>query len=450
MKPVLAAPAADPQLLGLAALLQLQKRARHAATAEELGFLMVNDSHGLLRYRQAALWRRPAGGEGEGRVAAVSGLAVVEADAPYVLFLRRLMAGSAASKGPVALTASEAGEGAAEWAEFLPAHALWVPLDAPGGRRLGALLLARDEPFAEGERVLAETLADAYAHAWAALLGPEAPGWLGRLRDRRVRIGLAAGALLLALVPVRQSALAPGEVVAHQPTVVRAPFDGVVESFLVRPNQPVAEGEALFRLDPAKLNNRLEVARASLQVAEAEHRQAAQQAVFDEKSKAGLAVLAGRREQAAAEVAYVESLLQRIEVKAPRAGTAIFADADDWIGRPVALGERILIVADPKSAELEVRLPVADAIALEPGARVRFFLNVVPDQPVEALLTTAAYKPEALPDGTVSYRIRARLEEGASPRIGLQGTAKIYGERTTLFYYLFRRPLAALRQRVGL
>ncbi|HYC01915.1 MAG TPA: HlyD family efflux transporter periplasmic adaptor subunit [Azospirillaceae bacterium] len=439
----------DPQLLGLTTLLQLQKRARHAATAEELGFLMVNDSFGLLRYRQAALWRRDEAGDG--RVLAVSGLAAVEADAPYVLYLRRLLAGHAGADKPVPLTSATAGEGLqAEWTEYLPAHALAVPLTAPGGRRLGALLLARDEPFNDGERLLAETLADAYAHAWGALLGRQSSKLAGRLRDKRVRAGLAVGAVLLALFPVRQSALAPAEVVAREPTVVRAPFDGVVESFLVAPNQPVAEGEPLFRLDAVKLRNRLEVARSELQVAEAEHRQAAQQAVFDEKSKAGLAVLAGRRDQAAAEVAYVDSLLQRIEVRAPRAGTAIFADADDWIGRPVALGERILMLADPRAAELEARLPVADAIALEPGARIRLFLNVAPDDPVEAELVRAAYKPETLPDGTVAYRVKAKLAEGEAPRIGLRGTAKIYGERTVLFYYLFRRPLAALRQRIGL
>ena len=38
----------------------------------------------------------------------------------------------------------------------------------------------------------------------------------------------------------------------------------------------------------------------------------------------------------------------------------------------------------------------------------------------------------------------------ALPRIGLQATAKIHGRRVTLFYYLFRRPLAQLRQFTGL
>jgi hypothetical protein len=31
----------------------------------------------------------------------------------------------------------------------------------------------------------------------------------------------------------------------------------------------------------------------------------------------------------------------------------------------------------------------------------------------------------------------------------MKGTAKVYGERVSLFYYLLRRPLAAARQFVG-
>jgi len=35
-------------------------------------------------------------------------------------------------------------------------------------------------------------------------------------------------------------------------------------------------------------------------------------------------------------------------------------------------------------------------------------------------------------------------------RIGWQGSAKIYGERVTLFTYLFRRPISAIRPWIGL
>jgi len=49
------APNLEAQLFGLSTLVQLVKRARHAAPVQELGFVMVNETHGLVPYRQAVL-----------------------------------------------------------------------------------------------------------------------------------------------------------------------------------------------------------------------------------------------------------------------------------------------------------------------------------------------------------------------------------------------------------
>ncbi|HEX7639099.1 MAG TPA: secretion protein HylD, partial [Burkholderiaceae bacterium] len=65
----------------LLALLQLQHRARDAASAQVLGFVAVNETVQLAPYRQAALWSEA----GAGSVAALSGVPQAEPGAPYVL-----------------------------------------------------------------------------------------------------------------------------------------------------------------------------------------------------------------------------------------------------------------------------------------------------------------------------------------------------------------------------
>ena len=108
-------------------------------------------------------------------------------------------------------------------------------------------------------------------------------------------------------------------------------------------------------------------------------------------------------------------------------------------------------IADPSRVELTVNLPVGDAIVLEKGAPVKLYLDADPLNAVEATLDSASY--HATPDaaGVLSYTVRADFAEGVEPpRIGLRGTAQIHGERVTLFYYLFRKPLAAIRQWTGL
>ena len=109
-----------------------------------------------------------------------------------------------------------------------------------------------------------------------------------------------------------------------------------------------------------------------------------------------------------------------------------------------------MTLADEGSAGVTIWLPTADAVALEPGRRVRLFLNSDPLRPCEATVVRASYLPVLSPDGIASYRVTAEFAaKTVHPRLGLKGTAKVYGDRVSLGYYLFRRPIAALRQKLG-
>jgi hypothetical protein len=443
----------ESQLFGLSTLMQLIKRARHAGSEQELAFITVNETHALVPYRQAMLWRCDV--QGGGRLMAISGAAMIERNAPMTLWLNRVFGRweRSASDAPQSLSAGDLPAPLGEqWSEWLPAQALLVPLALGRDRLPGLLLLAREQPWSDGEAHLLAELADGYAHAWLNFRGGRRHALLAWARNRRraLTLALAAAVAVALLLPVRLSALAPAEVVAFKPTVVRAPLDGVVDRFLVEPNASVAAGQPLLDLDPRAIRNKLDVASKALAVAEAEYRQAAQEAVFDDKSRAKLAVLKGRMDERRADVSYAQSLLERVHVTASRAGLALFDEPNDWIGRPVTIGERLLEIADPQQAELEIWLPVADAITLKPGADVEFFLNVSPGAPLKAKLRLASYEATISPANLLGYRLKATLDEPTqTPRIGLRGTAKIYGDRVTLFYYLARRPLAAARQFLG-
>lgn len=446
----------------LATLLQLEQRARACATTQDLAFLMVNDTHALAPYRQAALWR--AGDGADGVIEALSGLAVPERNAPFNVWLaallaRRMSQDGGAQAGALTPDANEY----AMWSEHLPPHAWLLPLTLDkAATPCAALLLVSDTPWQPRETTVLSLLADAYAHAWRALqpatARPRGPrSWWTRLRHGRRRarwwLGLGVAALLLLLVPVRQSVLAPAEIVTRAPMAVRAPLQGVVDQVAVVPNQFVQKGQLLAALDARELAGKLETARQSLAVADAELRQTQQQALYDERSKAALALAQGKRGQAASDVDYFEQSLARTQLRAERDGIALFDDPADWIGKPVALGERIMLVADPKDAELEIQLPVGDAIDLPDQADVRLFLNAAPASPLPATLLRVGYRASPTSDGTLAYRVRARLDDvdqqNPAPRIGLKGTAKLYGKRTPLFAYLLRRPLASLRVWLG-
>jgi len=429
----------------LAGLVQLERQARAADSTAALGFVMVNDTRRLLPYRQAMLWDAR-----DGALACLSGLAAVEADAPFNHWLAGQCRGwQQQYPGPALaqLNASSLDSTAqAQWAEYLPSWLVWLPLADRQGHLLGALLLAREQPLDGNEASLMPLLQDAYGHAWASLQPRRAPALKRLGRERRWWLGGALAALLVLLLPIRQAALAPAEIIALQPSVLRAPLQGVVERLLVEPNQPVKAGDPLIQLDARELQSRLEASRQALAIADGEFRQAQQQALSDARSKAGLAVLQGRREQAMAEVRYLEQSLERTRILAPHDGVALFDDPAQWQGRPVSLGEQIMQVADPAQTQLEIQLPVNDAIALHSEAEVLLFLNTDPAAPLPAHLKRLGYRATSTAEGTMAYRLKAAFDD-ADPRIriGLKGTAKVYGERTTLFTYLLRRPLATLR-----
>jgi multidrug resistance efflux pump len=379
---------------------------------------------------------------------------VLERDAPFVRWseavLAELARGAAAREvrriGPEDIPAKHR----AGWAEFTVGQALWVPLIAPDGELLGVLWMTREAAWNDGDLVLAERLADCYAHAWRALAGRRA----GRRKRRwpRVVAAVAVIGLLGALaIPVPQSALAPAEVVAAQPRVVAAPMDGVIADVHVAPNQPVAAGQKLFSFDATELESQAAVARRALAIAEAELRRAGQGAFADREETAKLRVLETKRDLRAAELAQAEERLSRVTVTADRPGVAIFTDPNEWIGRPVRTGERVMQVADPGDTRLRIDLPVADAIQLAPGARVTLFLDVAPLERVPARLAQASYEAATTPDDQLAYRVYADFAPGTPPqRPGLKGTAKLFGAEVPLALYLFRRPLAAARQWLGL
>lgn len=426
----------------LAGLLELGRQARQAESPAELQFLLVNDSHTLLPYRQAALWLTDG-------VRALSGVMQIEANVPYVLWLNALCGHLAQTPEARAIDLDALPEPIArDWNEWLPAQAVWIPLGGDGG-----VLFARDLPWRDSEIALLNEWSGIWHHAWQAFQAPRRRWGLTRKLAHnggsRRRWYWALAICLLVLIPVRLTVLAQGELVPANPAVIRAPLEGVIDTFHVQPNEVVRQGQPLFGFDEALIQNRLEVARQTLATAQAEYRQTAQQALADPRAKAQLAVLTGRIEEKRTEVAFGTDQLNRARVLAPRDGIALFDDPSEWIGRPVAIGERIMRIARPQDVEIEAWVPLADAIPLAEDSHLALHLNASPLAPVKATLRYYAHDAVERPDGSFAYRVRARLDAPTEHRVGLKGTARFSGGWVPLGYWALRRPLASLRAMTG-
>lgn len=475
----------------LALLWQLSARAREASSEETLGFVVVNETLSLVPYRQAAWWRAPA--PVPGAVAAVSGLPQSDPGAPYVQWLgevcraleRRvhsaspaastsqpdpaMAAGGEAHVNVAADTPAQSADSpppawprvftadslpdalAAEWDAWWPTHALWVPLVDRTGRSFGGVVFAREEPWTPVDEALLAELARVWSHALAAF-SPRA-SWIQRAKlalsvgkyRRRILVALACALV----VPVPLTVLAPAEVTAKDPFVVRAPLDGVIDHLFAQPNQRVAAGAPLFALDSTALASRFALANKNYATAQEEYRQTAQLAVTDDKDRLDMALRKGKLDQSAVELDYTARELARVSVNAPRAGVAVFSDPNDWNGKAVSIGEKVMLLADPAHVELTAYVPAADNVDVVPGASVTLYPKSSPLASYDARIDTVAYRAEPTPEGVVAYRLKATFTGSVKPPLGVMGTARIHGRWVPLAYYLLRRPLATARQWLG-
>lgn len=475
-------------------LINLSRRARKAEDALALQFIVVNETFALAPYVIASLWVR-----GEG-VVSISAVSQVDRQSAFAIWLDGLCQHfSAQYSTPVRIDpATLSSQDQAEWRQALPTYVLWVPSGAGENEHVCGLLFGRNEPWKEEEIAVIAEWVDIWRYAWQKLHAPSLQShavrwWSSVLRwvptaqkirsfVQDVMAGLSyfashpvkamrAGkdgfsfralwadkrkrytwlAVLVMFFPVRLTVLAPAQLVPANPAVIRVPIDGVVGEFFVAPNQRVNAGDPLFALDLTALTAKLQIAEQETKVASAELRQSTLQSLSDQKSRRLIAPQEGKAMERRLEAEYLKSLLEKAQIKAPRAGVALFDDPSEWIGRPVAAGERVMVVATEGEVEIEAWIPISDAIDLANDAPVTLYLSATPLSPVEGQLRYLGHEALQRPDGSYAYRLRASiLPEDTARRVGLKGTVRVSGSYVPLSYWVLRKPIAWVRQFLGI
>ncbi|MEM1376692.1 MAG: HlyD family efflux transporter periplasmic adaptor subunit [Pseudomonadota bacterium] len=244
--------------------------------------------------------------------------------------------------------------------------------------------------------------------------------------------------------------LAPVEVVASNPSVVTAPFDGVVDSITVATNAIVEPGDLLVQFNDIEARSRLAIAESEARLAEARQRQIEQGAGLSGDMRREIAIVRAELDLARTELAEAQRQFARSQVRADVGGVAVFASREEWQGKPVATGERILEIADPERLELRIEVGMGDSVVLGEGATVRVFPDHDPFRAFAAQIESAAYRAEPVGEGRLAYIAKATFEGRDGVQLGQRGTARISNGTVSLGFYLFRRPIASIRQFTGL
>jgi len=335
----------------------------------------------------------------------------------------------------------------------LPPFFAWVPLHQPGrkGRPEGGVLLFRYRAFSNAEVALLNHVGSVIVHGIAALRGRK----YGYTLSSKRRFVVASLLIVLfiglaAMVPVNISTVGPAQVVAHNPRTISAPLAGQIEQVFVVPGQEVKFGDALVLYRQDELIGELRVAEGRREVARAAYSQSQNTGFVDVLARAELSRLKSELALAETDIELAQERLSLSRLVADRAGVVIIDSPDDWVGRPVQPGQRILQIVNPDTVRMRIDLPVENLIPLDQGARVSIALNAEPLNRLDAVISYFDFEPQLTEAGVLSLRIVADLADGVEPpRIGSLGTARVYGPERSLLYQIFRRPIVALRQMVG-
>lgn len=424
--------------------LSIEKKLRQVSSAKELAFIITNHSQHLLPYTQALVWiEKPLGIE----VFSVSAAATINRQAPYIHWLEKTLLVVVASKEE-ALNATKrkfTEDIQARWSEYLPKLVSYHRLSKGAG-----VLFFHDQPWTKEQIQCFQELMEVYQYAWQHQENRQ------KTEKKGVKFspywGILAGIVLVILcLPVKLTILSSAQIAPHEPVLIGPSIEGTIHAIAVEPNAQVSKGQTLFVLDDVVLKNQRALAEKALIAAKERYRRAYQHAYSNVQSKAEIAVLKNEVEKKQQELRHQQALVERGIIRAPSDGVVIFSSKKEWLGKPVRIGEKVMLLAKVDDKQLDIHVRVDDMFAQYDRNRVVFYPNSNPLHGLEATVSQASFVP--VPDLTnqLVFTVVADFSEQQHlPAYGMQGTAKIYGQNVSVFYYLFRRPLIFIQRLLGL
>jgi len=463
-------PNADQVSVSAIRLLKFERDIRQLESTDALKLHLVNQVRELVPYEQAFLFQRKQSAQ-KLQLTLISDIAILERDAPFNQTLEQAVQALDASKYLVDtyrsfplntdknLTDTKKNNSPDLINDYPHQAVCWVPLFNQTGLADAGILLARDQAFSDQETTLLARIIETYEHAWFALAGNKT-ATIGGRNTRLISISLIILIVAAGLFPVRLSVMAPMQVIPQDPYVLTAPIDGVIKSIAVAPNTNINANTPLVTFEDLKLRNESTLAEQELAVAQARLSRVNSSIFSDADVAYELPIARAELNLAEVRYRYTQELLSQTQVTSPVAGLVTYTDRKDWEGRAVQVGEQILQVANPLRVQFGIDLPTGDLIELETGADISIYLDSAPLGGYEASLKSISHTPAATESNITSYRIIAEPSSLSGdqngldvvtdiPRIGARGTARLYGKQVTLAYQLLRRPIAVVRQYLG-
>jgi len=460
-------PSSDRNLDGLAILLILENQIKNTTNLREYGYFVTNETHRLLFYDTAFLWKRSD--VFDIQLLAQSEILEIDPLSPLCQSVQNIIKSILKIDNVEKIQALNFAKdkqnpdewekpipnplmqenSITNWPQYLRPYVLWCPFVDNYNKITGGLILFRDSVFSEEELQRFRWLANNYQYTWQVLTKTRLSLLYKWYRSKYFFKITSIIVVVLLFLPTRMSITTKATVVSASPALINAPISGIIHDFYVKPGEAVKKGQLLLDFDKTDLIKTLAIAEKKLLYSEEKVRAAETQGYENGQSRDETPILEAEHALDQSEVDYAKSLLDKADIYSPLDGVAVFDSKEDWIGQPVQAGENILRIVELQNTELSITIPVADLIDLSMDAPGKFY-EYGGLSGIDVQLTTIGYNAELQSNKILAYEYKAKfLDQKHLPLLGSQGIVHLYGDHVPLIYFLLRRPLQAIRQTIG-
>ena len=434
----------------LAAINRLGLKSYNSPNQQSLIFTILNDTVQIVPYHRAVMWRiekqKPTqllGVSGQSTINQHSDLAkawfatiqaIPDPENPHILSfeqLNKVRTVEVALHSPTVTTS-----------------VLWMPIFSHDKLTLGLWLERWNGGFWQHDEIeILAFLMKNYGAAWDKFSRKDV---LHKVFNRPVGLAVAAIVALILFIPIPLRVIAPCEIVAKDPILITAPLDGIIKEIKVQPGQMVKKGEILFEYDKQVPLDELKVAQKQVQMSEADLARANSLAFTDKKALSEYGVLSLKLKKALAQLHLEDYKVSQLDVRAPINGVVMIDHPDEFNGNPIHLGEKVMTISNPNQTKIRIWVPENDNITLNKNKNVKIILNIDPEDSYSGNLTYIASYTVINDKSVPSFVAEADwVKKPTDIKLGLKGTAILYGENVSIFYWIVRRPWTSARRFLG-
>lgn len=435
------------------ALQRLTLKAVNAKTLQNLIFIIVNDTFQVMKYDRALFFSKR---QDTVDLLGVSGLTNLNAQTEVTTHLKQAIQ-KLKNQEVARILTPEDFSSPEDWNYIQSLRAstvYWLPFKVEN-EELGLWFEIYDDPkvattlFQNYSPLLKDFVAPAFATAFHQVKHPSWRKVSPYFNKRNLGIAALVLFLLLTVVPIRLRIVAPCEVVSTNAFVLAAPLDGIIEEVLVKPGEEVKKNQILYEYDKKIPKYKLQATEKEVEILQAELNQSYALGTQNPDEATKLGLLDIKLKKSKDELKFIKEQISHLTGISPLNGLVSMDNPDEWRGRPVKVGEKIMTISNEGETKLRIWIPEHDNIVFDKDVPVHVFLNTIPTKTFEAELVFISPEVKVMEGELPSYEAEAKWLSKETPKLGLKGSAVLYGERVSILYYLFRKPIGAVRKFLG-